>query len=159
MIDPSHPIAELLKDDDRFAFEAYVFVFEALSYAQNVLEMGTEIPSELPPGPDTEGPDTEGPDTEGPGIEGEEEVAERHVSGQELCDAIRRLALQQYGYMAKTVLNNWGLRRTGDFGEIVFNLIRIGQMRKTAQDVREDFEDVYEFETAFREEFKIRPPE
>jgi len=82
-----------------------------------------------------------------------------HVSGQELCDAIRRLALQQYGYMAKTVLNNWGLRRTGDFGEIVFNLIRIGQMRKTTQDVREDFNDVYDFETAFREEFKIHPAE
>jgi len=149
MIDPSHPIAELLKDDDRFAFEAYVFVFEALSYAQNVLEMGTEMPSELPPDPDTEDPDAEGA----------EEVAERHVSGQELCDAIRRLAIQQYGYMAKTVLNNWGLRRTGDFGEIVFNLIRIGQMRKTTQDVREDFNDVYDFETAFREEFKIHPAE
>ena len=29
---------------------------------------------------------------------------------------------------------------------MVFNLIRIGQMRKTPQDRREDFDDVYDFE-------------
>ena len=58
-------------------------------------------------------------------------AAQHHVTGQELCEAIRRYALDQYGYMAKLVLNNWGIRSTGDFGEIVFNLIRIGRMRKT----------------------------
>ncbi len=63
----------------------------------------------------------------------EETGPQRHVTGQELCEAIRRYALEQYGYMAKMVLNNWGLRGTGDFGEIVFNLIRIGRMRKTPQ--------------------------
>ena len=47
--------------------------------------------------------------------------------------------------MAKTVLENWGIHKTGDFGEIVFNLIRIGQMRKTPHDCREDFNDVYDF--------------
>jgi uncharacterized repeat protein (TIGR04138 family) len=77
------------------------------------------------------------------------------VTGQELCEAIRRFALQQYGLMAKTVLESWGIRKTGDFGEIVFNLIRIGRMRKTPHDRREDFDDVYDFETAFRDEFKI----
>ena len=145
MLDPSHPIAELLKEDRRYAFEAYVFVFEALGYAQNVLELGVETPSEPVTDPD--------PESE------EEAVAERHVSGQELCEAIRQFALDQYGYMAKTVLNNWGIRRTGDFGEIVFNLIRIGQMRKTPHDRREDFDDVYDFDAAFTQEFKITPPQ
>ena len=56
--------------------------------------------------------------------------------------------------MAKTVLNSWGVRATDDFGEIVFNLIRIGRMRKTRHDRREDFNNVYDFETAFQE-FKI----
>ena len=60
--------------------------------------------------------------------------------------------------MAKTVLNSWGVRSTGDFGEIVFNLIRIGHMRKTPQDRREDFDDVYDFDTAFEEEFRISLP-
>ena len=145
MLDPLHPIARLLKQDRRYAFEAYVFVFEALGYAQNVLEMGAESPGEAAQRPQQEGE--------------EEQPAERHVTGQELCEAIRRFALQQYGYMAKTVLNSWGVNKTGDFGEIVFNLIRIGQMRKTPRDRREDFDDAYDFETAFMQEFKITPPE
>ena len=140
MLDPSHSIAELLRQDRRYKFDAYVFVFEALSYAQNVLELGRETASEAAAG--------EAEEAEGP---------QRHVTGQELCEAIRRYALQQYGYMAKTVLNSWGIHSTGDFGEIVFNLIRIGHMRKTPSDRREDFEEVYDFDTAFQQEFKIRP--
>jgi uncharacterized repeat protein (TIGR04138 family) len=61
--------------------------------------------------------------------------------------------------MAKTVLNSWGIHGTGDFGEIVFNLIRFGRMRKTKEDRREDFDDVYDFETAFEQQFKIGLPE
>jgi uncharacterized repeat protein (TIGR04138 family) len=143
MLDPAHPIAQLLKDDRRYRLEAYVFIFEALQYAQNVLKMGAESPSEPEPQPAAEAP---------------EQVAERHVSGQQLCEAIRRYALEQYGYMAKTVLNRWGIHGTGDFGEIVFNLIRVGQMRKTPEDTRVDFENIYDFDTAFRQDFKIVPP-
>ena len=93
------------------------------------------------------------------GIEEEDDEAEgpqRHVTGQELCEAIRRFALQQFGLMAKTVLNSWGVYKTGDFGEIVFNMIKIGRMRKTPHDRREDFDEVYDFETAFDEEFRIQ---
>jgi uncharacterized repeat protein (TIGR04138 family) len=142
MLDPSQSITELLKKDKRYRFDAYVFVFEALSYAQNVLELGTESVSE-------------------PSQEESEESDEpqRHVTGQELCHAIREYALQQYGYMAKTVLNSWGVCNTGDFGEIVFNLIGIGHMRKTPTDRREDFDDVYDFDTALEQEYRIRPPE
>ena len=154
MLDPSHPIAELLQEDSRYSFEGYVFVFEALSYAQNVLEMGAEGLSE--PIGETQQLDPQPPDPQPPAGE---EVSERHVSGQELCEAIRQFALEQFGYMSQTVLSNWGIRNTGDFGEIVFNLIRIGQMRKTSGDNREDFDDVYDFDTAFKQEFKITPPE
>ncbi len=140
MLDPSQSIAKLLKQDKRYAFDAYVFVFEALNYAQNVLELGSESVSES----SSEGNE----EPEGP---------QRHVTGQELCQAIRQYALQQYGYLAKTVLNSWGVRETGDFGEIVFNLISIGHMRKTPTDRREDFDGVYEFDTAFEREFRIRP--
>jgi uncharacterized repeat protein (TIGR04138 family) len=146
MLDPSHPIAQLLKEDSRFEFEAYVFVFEALSYAQNVLRLGGDLPSELP-------------EIKELPAEQQEETPERHISGQELCESIRLFALEQFGYMAKPVLDGWGIHSTGDFGEIVFNLIRIGQMKKTKHDCREDFEDVYDFEVAFRDDFKITPPE
>jgi uncharacterized repeat protein (TIGR04138 family) len=141
MLNPSHPLAQLLETDRRYTFEAYVFLFEALNFAQTVLEMGSESPTE---------PVAENEEPPGP---------QHHVSGQELCEAIRRYALDQYGYMAKTVLNSWGIHGTSDFGEIVFNLIRIGQMRKTPNDTQVDFENLYDFDVAFKQEFKITPPE
>jgi hypothetical protein len=55
-------------------------------------------------------------------------------------------ALEQYGFMAKCVLNSWGVHRTSDFGNIVFNLIDIKQMKKTKHDRREDFDDVFDFD-------------
>jgi len=70
-----------------------------------------------------------------------------------LCEAIRQFALDQYGYMARCVLASWGVTMTGDFGEIVFNLIRVGEMRKTDDDRREDFDDVFDFDTAFEARF------
>ena len=144
MYDLSRELAELLEEDNRYRVAAYEFVFNALAYAQTVLHMGTKTPSEP---------------TGLPGEEEESDEPQQHVSGQELCEAIRQFALRQYGYMAKTVLNSWGVYRTGDFGQIVFNLIRFGRMRKTKHDRREDFEDVYDFDIAFEQEFKISPPE
>jgi uncharacterized repeat protein (TIGR04138 family) len=154
MLDPSHPIVQLLQEDRRYTFDAYVFMFEALQYAQDVLHMGAERPSERPPRPPAE----IAGQAEARVSECEEREAERHVTGQELCQAIRRYALEQYGYMAKTVLNSWGLYNTGDFGEIVFNLIRVGQMRKTPSDTRVDFDNVYDFDVALKQDFKIAPP-
>jgi uncharacterized repeat protein (TIGR04138 family) len=145
MLDPQDQFVKLLKEDKRYKIEAYAFIFDALSYAQNVLELGTESPSEPSKSIEEEEDESEGP--------------HKHVSGQELCEAIRQFALEQYGYMAKTVLNSWGVHATGDFGEIVFNLIRIGKMRKTPEDRREDFEEVYDFDAAFQREFEIKPPD
>jgi uncharacterized repeat protein (TIGR04138 family) len=143
MYDLSHELADLLEEDRRYHVGAYEFVFNALHYAQSVLQMGSARPSEPGQTPSEE----------------ESDEPQQHVSGQELCEAIRHYALRQYGYMAKTVLNSWGIHGTGDFGEIVFNLIRYGRMRKTKDDRREDFDDVYDFETAFEQEFKISMPE
>jgi len=142
---PSDPLSRLLAEDRRYKREAYEFVWKALSYAHE-LGMGSERYSE--PSPQAE-PDEE-PAAQQP---------QRHVTGQELCEAIRRLALREFGYLAKTVLNSWGVYTTGDFGEIVFNFLRIGWMRKTAEDRREDFDDVYDFDTAFEQEFRITLPE
>src|SRR5262245_16650211 len=62
----------------------------------------------------------------------------RHVSGPELLDGLRAYALEQYGPLAKTVLNAWGIRRCSDFGDIVFNLIEYNVFSKTEKDRRED---------------------
>jgi len=188
LVDPAHPLAHLLERDRRYKLDAYLFILEALSFGQEHLGMGSEPPPEDldPPGGGSEraadrGSDksTEkspergadrGPDrgTERKGEPGarprsrgrtRRRQAERHVSGRELCEAARQYALQQYGYLAPTVLGTWGVRRTSDFGEIVFNMIEIGQMRKTRHDKREDFHDVYDFAAAFSRDLAFVVPD
>jgi uncharacterized repeat protein (TIGR04138 family) len=77
----------------------------------------------------------------------------RHVSGQELLAGIRDYALKQYGPMAITVLEEWGVRASADFGEIVFNMVEKNLLAKTDQDSREDFKGGYDFEDAFRKPY------
>ncbi len=80
----------------------------------------------------------------------------RHVSGQELLDGIREFALAEFGPMSKTVLNSWGILRTEDVGEIVFNMVETGLLGKTDKDSRADFANGYDFDEAFRKPFQPR---
>ena len=45
------------------------------------------------------------------------------MTGQELCEGIRQLALKAFGPMVPTVFEYWGVRKTDDFGEMVWKLI------------------------------------
>jgi uncharacterized repeat protein (TIGR04138 family) len=78
----------------------------------------------------------------------------RHVSGQELLEGIRAFALTQFGPMATMVFEEWGIRRCEDFGEIVFNMVEIGLLGKTEKDSRADFQNGYDFDSAFRKPFR-----
>ena len=78
-----------------------------------------------------------------------------HVTGKELCEGLRDLALREFGRLARTVLANWGIRRTEDVGEIVFNMVEAGLLKKTDEDRREDFRSVFDFEEAFDRGFEI----
>jgi uncharacterized repeat protein (TIGR04138 family) len=78
----------------------------------------------------------------------------RHVTGRELLEGIRLFATEHFGFLAKTVLNEWGLTCTQDFGEIVFNLVEAGLLSRTEKDTRKDFADVFEFDVAFDAEFR-----
>ncbi len=73
----------------------------------------------------------------------------RHISGGELCFGCRDMAIEEFGPMARTVLRHWNIRSTEDFGEIVFNLVGKGLLSKTNRDSRDDFLDVYDFDTEF----------
>ena len=133
------PLAKLLAEDQRYKLEAYQFVGAGLEYAQDVLGLGK-------PGPKRR--------------RGDDKVRPvRHVSGQELCRALKELAHHQYGLMAKLVLASWGIHTTSDFGAIVFNLIRIGKMTKSDSDRHEDFENVYDFEQALVRDYAITKEE
>lgn len=73
----------------------------------------------------------------------------RHISGQELSNACRELALQRYGVMARLVLEHWGIRATADIGDIVFTLVDLGLLVSQPQDSRRDFCGLFDFEDAF----------
>jgi uncharacterized repeat protein (TIGR04138 family) len=115
----SEVVSLIRREDSRFGKGAYVFVRQALDFTISRIE-------EAEPGRLT-----------------------RHVKGQELLEGIRGYALDQYGPMAFTVLQEWNIRRCRDFGEIVFQLIEYGVLGKTDDDRIEDFSECYTFEAAF----------
>src|SRR4051794_7257518 len=120
---------ELVRRDPRYALEAYEFLYAALEHTQQLL--------------DRQPPEGKAPDEE------------HHVTGPELLDGIRDLALREFGLMARTVFRLWGINRTDDFGEIVFNLIEANLMSKTDEDCRADFVGVYDLDQALVHEYRI----
>jgi len=120
-----HEVIHLIrKDDPRYELGAYAFMRQALDFTLARIR------------------------------EDENRPQHRHVSGQELCEGIRDYALEQYGPMAHTLLENWGIHSTEDFGQIVFNLVEFGIFGKTDTDSIEDFKQVYDFNTAFNKPFQ-----
>jgi uncharacterized repeat protein (TIGR04138 family) len=114
-------IEELVRQDPRYPPEAYEFVFEALAYANKRLG---RVRAEA----------------------GAEETAaqEEHVSVAEFFEGLRELALRDFGLMAPAVFAQWGVRRTDDFGDIVFNLIGAGLLDPTTADDRGAFRDHFD---------------
>ena len=72
-----------------------------------------------------------------------------HVTGQELVESVRLLAIDDFGPTAKLVLNGWGIDSTEDVGNIVFLLVRHEILSKTEEDTIEDFRNGFDFETEF----------
>lgn len=80
----------------------------------------------------------------------------RHISGRELLEGLKNLALEQFGALAIMVFDVWGVHKTADFGNIVFNLVEAEMMSRSEEDCREDFEGVYEFREVFKIDAKPR---
>lgn len=168
MVDePAKTFADLVKHVGRYPEEAFIFVREALSYAadhvhgpeaeahralQHYLtkhdldwdDLVAQYHAGQLPEPVVEAIDAAG---------GCDKV-NRHVSGRELCWALRDYALKQWGILARVVLESWNIQCTADFGHIVFAFIDFDMMRRQDQDSMEDFTDVYSFEEAFDEPFR-----
>jgi uncharacterized repeat protein (TIGR04138 family) len=123
-------LEDVVRRDPRYAYEAYEFLFAALAHTQKML-------GRVPP------------------PEGTTAEQDYHVSGPELLEGVRDLALEQFGLMARTVFRMWGINRTADFGEIVFNLIEANLMSKTSRDDRQDFHDVYDLDEALVKGYRI----
>ena len=133
-------ICEILENDDRYPSSAYYFIRDALAFAADSMELNecsqddsiADIESELFGW-----------------------TKERHLTGQQFCEALRLYALNQYGYMAKVVLKSWGVDSTRCFGDMVYNMISVGMFKKSSRDEQAHFDDVYDFEDVFEVEFEM----
>ena len=83
--------------------------------------------------------------------------ASGHVAATELLDGFRLHAIQEFGPMAITVFDYWGVRSTDDIGNMVFNLVHVGMFGKTDEDTPESFREGYDFLEAFVLPFRPAP--
>lgn len=112
-------IQQVAARDPRYMTAAYHFLFDALDYTMARLGRNARV-----------------------GLD-------RHISVAELLDGIRDHAIDQFGPLARLVLESWGVVRTEDFGEIVFHLIDAGLLNRREDDCKSDFEGAYSFREAF----------
>jgi uncharacterized repeat protein (TIGR04138 family) len=88
--------------------------------------------------------------------------ARRHVTPHELAEGVREVALEQWGLLARSVLESWNVRSAGGIGDLVFNLIERGLLVAGADDSRAQFEDAFDFhdglDRAFLTELERDPP-
>ncbi|WP_020471214.1 Minf_1886 family protein [Zavarzinella formosa] len=125
-----HPeIAEIVRRDRRYAYEAYEFIFDALGHTQQMVGRKPR--------------------------EGEPLAEEHHVSGAEILRGTVDLARKEFGFLAKTVFHQWGVTRTDDIGELVFNLIEGSLLSKTETDRRADFQNLFDLDRALTDDFAI----
>ena len=73
----------------------------------------------------------------------------RHLTGRELGEACRDLAMQRYGVLSRMVLEYWGVTTSANFGDIVFALVDLGLLLAQPTDSREDFVGLFDFTAAF----------
>lgn len=73
----------------------------------------------------------------------------RHVTGGELLEGLRELAVTSFGPMAATLMREWGVTKCSDVGEMVFLLIEEQIFGKQDSDSMEDFKEIYTFHDAF----------
>jgi uncharacterized repeat protein (TIGR04138 family) len=118
-------VHELCGRDPRYAEGAYHFVIESLDFTMR--KLGRD----------------------------QQSGASRHVSGRELLDGIRQYAVETFGPLATAVFRSWGIRRTEDFGMLVFRLVVAGQLSRQDSDLLEDFSDGFDFDEAFIREYEV----
>ncbi len=131
-----HPdIKDIVQRDPRFAYEAYEFIFDALNHSQHLL-----------------GYSANDNNSEG-------NCHRQHVTGAQLLYGLCDYARQEFGLLAKVVFHHWGIYRTDDIGEIVYNLIDVGMLSKTNEDHKSDFHDLFNLDRALSESIAIETHE
>ena len=83
---------------------------------------------------------------------------EGHVTGRELLEGVRILAIQDFGPLARVVLAHWGIRSTDDVGAMVRRLVESGEWGRREEDSWDEFRGAYDFEKVFETDYpwKVR---
>lgn len=102
-------MASIAQSSDRYAVEAFEFVGRGLRHAVKIL--GRE----------------------------ESPTAERHLDAAELVSGVLDLAVSQFGFLARPVLDSYLLRSPEDIGRITFLLIDHNIFTRQPSDHFEDF--------------------
>ena len=124
---------DLARADHRYAYEAYEFVCEAVTYTQERL----------------------GKFDDGDDLTDGDDEPDRHVGGEELLRGGCELAVREFGLMAPVVFQRWGLTSTDDFGEIVFRLIQAGRLSRSESDDPADFSEVFDLLQFLRDSYEF----
>ena len=139
-------LARVIANDPRYSIEAYAFILEALNQARQLKLKGLGSRS-------------------GRTRRCEVIRSRRRLQPESVRKAAclgpcrRRRALRRCPKTRaspvrtarpRRVLAHWGVHSTSDIGEIVYNLIAAGDLEKTESDSRSDFDNLFDFETAFK---------
>jgi uncharacterized repeat protein (TIGR04138 family) len=119
-------IEEIARLDGRYSLRAFEFVQEGLSRTVKK-HYSDEVENEGP----------------------------HHVTGKQLCFSLAELAAEKWGYLAKVVLNQLGIKSTIDFGNIVYIMVENKWMHARPEDTLEEFNDVYNFEEVFEKNYQF----
>ena len=148
-------LAKVIAGDSRHSIEAYAFILEALQLARSrklraIARERKASDRRAVSSDQSKGSSSPAGQSKSKAKSGRTPQVVGHVTGQEFCESARRLALRQFGFLAGTILESWGIRSTSDMGDVIYHLIASGHLEKTPQDLRSDFDNVYDFKTAFR---------
>ena len=121
-------ILEAVKEDSRYAYEAYEFVCDAVKFTQDRLGLGQDI---------------------------SDDETDNHVGAADLLRGSCDMAIRDFGMMAPVVFDHWGVRATDDIGNIVFNLIHLDRLKSSDRDDPDDFRDAFDLNRALTEGFEL----
>ena len=116
-------VENIREDDSRFAYGAYEFVCDAVTYTVNKFK------------------------------DKQSDRVGSHISGYELLCGICDFAVLQFGPLAYDVLKSWGLENAISIGYVVFNMVDYGLLGKSDKDSIHDFEIEFDLKKELEKTF------
>jgi len=123
-------VGEIIRRDERYAGDAYIFLFESLDFLHAKLRNDHRQTAGLL----------------------------RHVTAAELAQAICDNARREFGPLAHFVFATWGVHDSSCIGDMVYNLIAAGKLAASESDKRSDFDNLFTSASALGEPYRVTTP-